>query len=168
MWETWVLSLGLEDPLEKEMATQSSILAWEILWTEEPGGLQSMGSQSWTRLSNMHIYIWMARVSLPVLEVRVLGPIHVGPLCSRAPPGGQDATDMTCWLGMDWLVWLLGYPGKCSSWILLVTGHQFDGVCCDLRRVNWEVVGTRKFILCLHIFQTMVSCHFPSWFQPFL
>ena len=45
MWETWVQSLGQEDPLEKEMATHSSILAWRIPRTEEPGGLQSMGSQ---------------------------------------------------------------------------------------------------------------------------
>ena len=45
MWETWVRSLGREDPLEKEMATHSGILAWRIQWTEEPGGLQSMGSQ---------------------------------------------------------------------------------------------------------------------------
>ena len=46
-------SLGLEDPLEKEMATHSSILAWEIPWTEEPGGLQSTGLQkSLTQLSN--------------------------------------------------------------------------------------------------------------------
>ena len=45
MQETWVLSLGQEDPLEKEMATHSSIPAWRILWTEEPGGLQSAGSQ---------------------------------------------------------------------------------------------------------------------------
>ena len=45
MWETWVHSLGWEDLLEKEMATYSSILAWKIPWTEEPGGLQSMGSQ---------------------------------------------------------------------------------------------------------------------------
>ena len=52
MQETWVPSLGLEDPLEKEVATYSSILAWRIPWMEEPGGLQSMGSQSWTRLSN--------------------------------------------------------------------------------------------------------------------
>ena len=44
-WETWVQSLGWEDPLEKEMATHSSTLAWKIPWTEEPGGLQSMGSQ---------------------------------------------------------------------------------------------------------------------------
>ena len=45
MQETWIRSLGWEDPLEKEMATYSSILAWIILWTEEPGRLQSMGSQ---------------------------------------------------------------------------------------------------------------------------
>ena len=45
MQETWVQSLGQEDPLEKEMTTHSSILAWKIPWTEEPGGSQSMGSQ---------------------------------------------------------------------------------------------------------------------------
>ena len=45
MWETWVRSLGLEDPLEKGMATHSNILAWRILWTKELGRLQSMGSQ---------------------------------------------------------------------------------------------------------------------------
>ena len=45
MQETWVQSLGQEDPLEEGMTTHSSILAWRIPWTEEPGGLQSMGSQ---------------------------------------------------------------------------------------------------------------------------
>ena len=45
MQETWVRSLGQEDPLEKVMATHSSTLAWRILWTEEPGRLESMGSQ---------------------------------------------------------------------------------------------------------------------------
>ena len=45
MWETWVPSLGWEDPLEKGMATHSSILAWRIPWTEETGGLQSIGLQ---------------------------------------------------------------------------------------------------------------------------
>ena len=45
MWETQVRSLGGEDLLEEEMATHSSILAWKIPWTEEPGGLQSMGLQ---------------------------------------------------------------------------------------------------------------------------
>ena len=44
-WETWVQSIGPEDPLEKEMATHSSILAWRIPRTEEPGGLQSIGLQ---------------------------------------------------------------------------------------------------------------------------
>ena len=45
MWETWVRSLGQEDPLEKEMATHSSTLAWKIPWMEETGRVQSMGSQ---------------------------------------------------------------------------------------------------------------------------
>ena len=47
MWETCIQSLGWEDPLEKEMATHSSILAWKISWTEEPGGLYTL-----------HIYIY--------------------------------------------------------------------------------------------------------------
>ena len=54
MQETQVWFLGLEDPLEKGMATHSSILVCRILWTEEPGGLHSVGSQSWTRLSDEH------------------------------------------------------------------------------------------------------------------
>ena len=52
MQETWVRSLGLEDPLEESMATHSSILAWRIPWTEEPGGLQSMWFKSQAQLSN--------------------------------------------------------------------------------------------------------------------
>ena len=65
MRETWVWSLGQEDPLEKDMATHSSILAWRILWTEEPGGLQSTGSLSRTWLSDLtfnfstFLYNWM-------------------------------------------------------------------------------------------------------------
>ena len=54
MQETQVKSLGWEDPLEKGMATHYSILAWRISWTEEPGMLQSMGSQIQTRLSEVH------------------------------------------------------------------------------------------------------------------
>ena len=52
MQETQVRFLGWEDPLEKEMAIHSSILTWEIPWTEEPSGIQSMELQSQTRLSN--------------------------------------------------------------------------------------------------------------------
>ena len=44
LWEVWIRSLGREDPLEEEMETYSSILAWETPWTEKPGGLQSVGS----------------------------------------------------------------------------------------------------------------------------
>ena len=51
MQETRVRLLGLEDPLEKEMATHSSILAWEIPWTEEPGGYSPWGCKSQTQLS---------------------------------------------------------------------------------------------------------------------
>ena len=50
--ETWVKSLGWEDPVEKEMATHFTILAWRIPWTEEAGGLQSMGLQSRTGLGD--------------------------------------------------------------------------------------------------------------------
>ena len=52
MQETRVQSLGQEDSLEKGMATHSGILTWRIPWTEEPGGLQSIGSQNWAQLSN--------------------------------------------------------------------------------------------------------------------
>ena len=57
MQETWVQSPGREDPLEKEMAIHSSILAWRIPWTEEPGGLQSTGSQRvQDRATNFHFH----------------------------------------------------------------------------------------------------------------
>ena len=55
MQKMWIPSLGQEDSLQREMATHSSILAWEIPWTEEPSGLQSTGSRkSWTRLRTKH------------------------------------------------------------------------------------------------------------------
>ena len=60
MLETWVRSLGPEDPLEKEMATHSSIHAWKIPWTKEPGGLQSMESQRVRHdsdFTSLHFYV---------------------------------------------------------------------------------------------------------------
>ena len=54
MQETWLLSLGHEDPLEKGLATHSSILAWRIPWTEELGRLQSRGLYTWTQLSSKY------------------------------------------------------------------------------------------------------------------
>ena len=62
MQEAWVPSLGQEDPLEKEMATHSSIFAWRIPWTEEPGRLQSMGSQESDRTelsTHTHRSYWL-------------------------------------------------------------------------------------------------------------
>ena len=59
--ETWVWSLGWEDPLEKEMATHCSIVVWEIPWTKEPGGLQTMGSQ---RIR----YNWATQQQQPIVD----------------------------------------------------------------------------------------------------
>ena len=73
MQETEVQSLGQEDPLQKEMATHSSILPWYIPWTEEPGGLQSMGSQEsdtiWW-LSHQHHVCWLSRTREPPVTER--------------------------------------------------------------------------------------------------
>ena len=55
--EPWVGSLGWEDPLEEGVATHSSILAWKILWTEKPGGLQSVGLQSRSRLRQLSVQV---------------------------------------------------------------------------------------------------------------
>ena len=56
MWETWVQSLGREDPLEKEMATHSSILVWRIPWIEELGGLQSTGRKESDMTKQLHFH----------------------------------------------------------------------------------------------------------------
>ena len=71
MQETWVRSLGREDPLEKEMATHSSILAWRIPWTEEPGGLQSLGSQS-DMTEQLHFTPLHRRISLAFKQIPLL------------------------------------------------------------------------------------------------
>ena len=57
-WETWVRSLGWEDPLEKEMATHSSILAWRIPWTEELGGLQSTDRKESDTTEQLHFSLF--------------------------------------------------------------------------------------------------------------
>ena len=66
MQETWARSLGQEDPLEKGLATRSRMLAWRLPWTEEPGGLQSVGSQEsdmTERLNHHHVFITFDSVS---------------------------------------------------------------------------------------------------------
>ena len=69
--ETWVRSLGREDPLEKEMATHSSIIAWKILWPEEPGGLQSMESQDQTQLSTHSVNSQDSEVRSAVFKLQL-------------------------------------------------------------------------------------------------
>ena len=66
--EMWVWYLGREDPLEEEMATHSNILAWRIPWTEEPGGLQSIG---WQRVG----YNWSDLVHMPVVFAPLVGSV---------------------------------------------------------------------------------------------
>ena len=66
IWETWVQSLGWEDPLEKGMATHFSFLAWRTPWTEEPGGLQSMGllrvRHDWATFTFNNVVFWFTSV----------------------------------------------------------------------------------------------------------
>ena len=66
MWKTRVRSLGWEDPLEKEMATHSSILAWKIPWTEEPGRLQFMGCKESDTTEQLHTEVRASQVVLLV------------------------------------------------------------------------------------------------------
>ena len=59
MQETWVRSLGQKEPLEKEMATHSSILAWRIPWIKEPGGLQSMGHKESDTIKQLSMHVFL-------------------------------------------------------------------------------------------------------------
>ena len=64
--ETWVQSLGGEDPLEEDMASHSSVLAWRIPWTKVPGGLQSTGTQSHIRLKRLSTHTWTVARQAPL------------------------------------------------------------------------------------------------------
>ena len=81
MRETWVGSLSQEDPLEKEMATHSSTLAWTIPWTEEPGRLQSMGSQESDTNERLHFHFYFLSTGIPspplALFVVMLSKAHL-------------------------------------------------------------------------------------------
>ena len=80
MCETQVRSLGREDSLEEDMATHSSILAWRIPWTEEPGGLQSRGvAKSQTRLKRHSVCV-SARAHTHTQEPREIGTIMINPV----------------------------------------------------------------------------------------
>ena len=106
MQETWVWSQGWEDPLKKGMATHSSILAWEIPWTEEPGGLQSLGSQrvghDWERLTHRRSRPPGKLLSLYPHLKEEKGELEENMSLARTHPGGQDR-------GILWDEKLLGH-----------------------------------------------------------
>ena len=91
MWETWVWSLGWEDPLVKEMANHSSILVWKIPWTEEPLRLQTMGSQSQTplsmRFSGQEYRPSPSPGDLPYSGIKPTYPALAGEFFTAEPPG---------------------------------------------------------------------------------
>ena len=125
MGETWVRPLGWEDPLEEGMATHSSILAWEIPWTGEPGGLQSMGSQrvghDWaTKCIHTHVYFYWSIVDL------------------------QRCTNLCCtakWLSfIDILLYILFHDGL--SWDIEYNSLCYSVGPCWLSILNVIVVTT--------------------------
>ena len=116
MRETWVQSLGQEDPLKKAMATHSSTLAWKIPWTAEPGRLQSMGSQrvghDWVRLFTSLHFWWLKTIQtccLTVLEVR--SKKHFSRLKSRWQ---QDCIILQAW-GRKHLLAFYGFWSQQAS-----------------------------------------------------
>ena len=88
--ETWVQSLGLDDPLEQGMATHSTLLVWRMPWTEESGRLQSRGPRSQTRLSGHTGWVYSVNISRPQLSSICyrLHPQFVGPAASVSPADG--------------------------------------------------------------------------------
>ena len=119
MWETWVQSLGLEDALEEGMATHSSFLAWRIPRTEEPGGLQSMGSQRvghvWVTKHSTHVCVGMSISSRK--EFRIEGFLSC--IKSRLKPEewecwghGDDESNVS---GLLELALTGPFQGPCSS-----------------------------------------------------
>ena len=133
MQETWVWSLGWEDPLEKEMATHSNVLAWRSPWAEELGGLQSMGPQrvghDWVT-NTFSVQTWNQRVKFQVEDFRVLmfwrpaGPTWVR--CRRGPFSFADS-------GWGWVCGSLTFAwgnSTCSSYPLLPS----------VTRCSWNLV----------------------------
>ena len=127
MQETWVWSLGREDALEKKMATHSSILAWRIPWTEEPGGLQSMGSQrvghDW--VTNFHFFTfpslvyWASLVAQMVKNLPAMWEAWVQSLGWEDPPEKGMNTDSSI------LAWKI--PSTEDSGRLQSMGSQRNG-----------------------------------------
>ena len=130
MRETWVWSLGWEDPLEKEMATCSSTLAWKIPWTEEPGGLQSTGSQRIGR--DWSYFTFMLIIGLPRRHYGKEAPASAGdvrdarsiPRWGRSPGGGM-ATHSSI---LAWRIPRTEEPGELKFIGSLRVGHGWGNI----------------------------------------
>ena len=129
MWETWVQFLSWEDLLEKGRATYSSILAWRILWTEEPGRLQSIWSQrvrhDWATFTSLHLSLGFPRGSNRkefACNARDLGSV---PGLERSPGEGHDnPLQYSCLENpMDWGAWWATVHGITKSWTWLSDQH---------------------------------------------
>ena len=135
----WVRSLGWEDPLEKGKATHPSNLAWRIPWTEEPARLPSMGSQSWTRLSDFHSFIhsfilchWVKPTFLRCRQVHCmwLCRLHLVQEVSGGPI-------QPCWLTPEQQVLF----SNCSIQRGAAFYSSYDGILCVRNISMWKQVG---------------------------
>ena len=141
--ETWIRFLGQEDPLEKGMATHSSIIAWRIPWTEKPGGLQSMGSQKvghdWaTNIINNHHMTWLNECSMSILQVRTQG----GWMTCDSCIGSRQPRDVSS-LGLHSL-WLLSW---CFQHGRSLRDHSFSAP--STRVFDWGSERKNFFLLSL-------------------
>ena len=96
MQEAWVRSMGWEDPLEKETAIHSSILAWRIPWTEEPGRLESVGSQESDTTERLHHHHLFSGLGGWDIHATVAGAL-LSVTCS----GGSSSVERSTWLGPE-------------------------------------------------------------------
>ena len=117
MWETWVLSVGREDPLEKDMATHSSILAWRIPWMEELGGLQSTGRKESDTTERLHFthstpspHFFQGRNLIPSLSI-----------------WNALETQFTCW-GPDYVLLLL-MPALWKGCLRILSSQNLIPTC---------------------------------------
>ena len=134
MQETRVRSLGWEGPLEKGKATHSSNLAWRIPWTEEPARLQSMGLQSWTRLSDFFSFILWRWVKQTFLRWRQVHCMWLCRLCLvQEVSGGQSSP---CWLTPQEQVLF----ANCSIQRGAAFSSSYDGILCLRSTSMWEHV----------------------------
>ena len=135
MQETWVRSLGWEGPLEKGKATHSSNLAWRIPWTEEPARLQSMGLQSWTRLSDFFSFILWRWVKQTFPQVEA-SPLHVVVQVVCLVQEVSGGLSSPCWLTPEEQVLF----ANCSIQRGAAFSSSYDGILCLRNTSMWEHV----------------------------